>query len=55
MGRTPCCSKVGLHRGAWSSDEDKLLIDHIQTYGEGQWRALPSKAGTLANLIRFAY
>ncbi|GJT73282.1 homeodomain-like protein [Tanacetum coccineum] len=47
MGRTPCCSKVGLHRGAWSSDEDKLLIDHIQTYGEGQWRALPSKAGLL--------
>ncbi|XP_024996229.1 transcription factor MYB8-like [Cynara cardunculus var. scolymus] len=47
MGRTPCCSKVGLHRGAWSSDEDKLLTDYIQTHGEGQWRALPSKAGLL--------
>ncbi|KAL8238879.1 hypothetical protein R6Q59_015446 [Mikania micrantha] len=47
MGRTPCCSKVGLHRGAWSSDEDKLLITYIQTHGEGQWRALPSKAGLL--------
>ncbi|KAJ0594310.1 putative transcription factor MYB-HB-like family [Helianthus annuus] len=47
MGRAPCCSKVGLHRGAWSADEDKLLIDHIQTHGEGQWRALPSKAGLL--------
>ncbi|XP_076946209.1 uncharacterized protein LOC143617580 [Bidens hawaiensis] len=47
MGRTPCCSKVGLHRGAWSSDEDKLLINHIQTHGEGQWRSLPSKAGLL--------
>ncbi|KAI3828760.1 hypothetical protein L1987_02870 [Smallanthus sonchifolius] len=47
MGRTPCCSKVGLHRGAWSSDEDKLLINYIQTNGEGQWRALPSKAGLL--------
>ncbi|PWA35582.1 homeodomain-like protein [Artemisia annua] len=54
MGRTPCCSKVGLHRGAWSSEEDKLLTNHIQTYGEGQWRSLPSKAGTLANFIRFA-
>ncbi|KAJ0716608.1 putative transcription factor MYB family [Helianthus annuus] len=47
MGRTPCCSKVGLHRGAWSSEEDKLLINHIQTHGEGQWRSLPSKAGLL--------
>ncbi|KAI7753420.1 hypothetical protein M8C21_022807 [Ambrosia artemisiifolia] len=47
MGRAPCCSKVGLHRGAWSSDEDKLLIEYIQTHGEGQWRALPSKAGLL--------
>ncbi|KAK1419169.1 hypothetical protein QVD17_28329 [Tagetes erecta] len=47
MGRTPCCSKVGLHRGAWSVDEDKLLIDHIQTHGQGQWRSLPSKAGLL--------
>ncbi|PWA93720.1 homeodomain-like protein [Artemisia annua] len=47
MGRTPCCSKVGLHRGAWSSEEDKLLTNHIQTYGEGQWRSLPSKAGLL--------
>ncbi|KAI3691887.1 hypothetical protein L6452_31689 [Arctium lappa] len=47
MGRTPCCSKVGLHRGAWSSDEDKLLTDYIQTHGEGQWRSLPSKAGLL--------
>ncbi|XP_071730649.1 uncharacterized protein [Rutidosis leptorrhynchoides] len=47
MGRAPCCSKVGLHRGAWSSDEDKLLTNHIQTHGEGQWRSLPSKAGLL--------
>ncbi|XP_076882719.1 transcription factor MYB8-like [Bidens hawaiensis] len=47
MGRAPCCAKVGLHRGAWSSDEDKLLIDYIQAHGEGQWRALPSKAGLL--------
>ncbi|KAI7739898.1 hypothetical protein M8C21_020115 [Ambrosia artemisiifolia] len=47
MGRTPCCSKVGLHRGAWSADEDKLLINYIQAHGEGHWRALPSKAGLL--------
>ncbi|KAL8196298.1 hypothetical protein R6Q57_025298 [Mikania cordata] len=47
MGRAPCCSKVGLHRGAWSSDEDTLLINHIRAHGEGQWRSLPSKAGLL--------
>ncbi|KAJ0586369.1 putative transcription factor MYB-HB-like family [Helianthus annuus] len=47
MGRAPCCSKVGLRRGAWSPDEDKLLFDYIQSHGEGQWRALPSKAGLL--------
>ncbi|KAI3713479.1 hypothetical protein L1987_72057 [Smallanthus sonchifolius] len=47
MGRAPCCAKVGLHRGAWSDEEDKLLTDYIQTHGEGQWRSLPSKAGLL--------
>ncbi|KAL4570629.1 hypothetical protein LXL04_026288 [Taraxacum kok-saghyz] len=47
MGRAPCCSKVGLHRGAWSTEEDKLLTEYIQTNGEGQWRSLPSKAGLL--------
>ncbi|MFS7942079.1 putative transcription factor MYB-HB-like family [Helianthus anomalus] len=44
MGRAPCCSKVGLHRGAWSDEEDKLLTQYIQTHGEGQWRSMPSKA-----------
>ncbi|XP_076961142.1 uncharacterized protein LOC143637699 [Bidens hawaiensis] len=47
MGRAPCCAKVGLHRGAWSDEEDKLLTQYIQTHGEGQWRSLPSKAGLL--------
>ncbi|GKB35671.1 homeodomain-like protein [Tanacetum coccineum] len=47
MGRAPCCSKVGLHRGAWSDEEDKLLTNYIQTHGEGQWRNLPTKAGLL--------
>ncbi|XP_076902994.1 transcription factor MYB1-like [Bidens hawaiensis] len=47
MGRAPCCAKVGLHRGAWSDEEDKLLTQYIQIHGEGQWRSLPSKAGLL--------
>ncbi|KAJ4711835.1 MYB transcription factor [Melia azedarach] len=47
MGRSPCCSKVGLHRGPWSVEEDNLLINYIQTNGEGHWRDLPKKAGLL--------
>ncbi|KAK4771449.1 hypothetical protein SAY87_031981 [Trapa incisa] len=47
MGRAPCCSKVGLQRGPWSTSEDKILVDYIHQHGEGQWRSLPNKAGLL--------
>ncbi|GAB4861570.1 transcription factor [Ancistrocladus abbreviatus] len=47
MGRAPCCSKVGLNRGPWTPREDSLLVNYIQTHGEGQWRSLPKKAGLL--------
>ncbi|KMT20270.1 hypothetical protein BVRB_1g002740 [Beta vulgaris subsp. vulgaris] len=47
MGRAPCCSKVGLHRGPWTAREDVLLIKYIEAHGEGQWRSLPKKAGLL--------
>jgi len=45
MGRAPCCSKVGVNKGAWSAEEDNLLVKYIQTHGEGNWRSLPKKAG----------
>jgi len=45
MGRAPCCSKVGLHRGPWTPREDALLTKYIQAHGEGQWRSLPKRAG----------
>lgn len=45
MGRAPCCSKVGLHRGPWTTREDALLVNYIQKHGEGHWRSLPNKAG----------
>ena len=45
MGRAPCCSKVGLHRGSWTAREDTLLTKYIQAHGEGHWRSLPKKAG----------
>ncbi|KAI3831898.1 hypothetical protein MKX03_022270 [Papaver bracteatum] len=45
MGRSPCCSKEGLNRGAWTATEDKILSDYIKKHGEGGWRNLPTKAG----------
>ncbi|KAF3776983.1 Transcription factor [Nymphaea thermarum] len=47
MGRAPCCSKVGLHRGPWTAREDALLTRYINIHGEGNWRYLPLKAGHL--------
>ncbi|XAR62947.1 hypothetical protein NMG60_11022700 [Bertholletia excelsa] len=47
MGRAPCCSKIGLHRGPWTAREDALLTNYIQVHGEGNWRSLPKKAGLL--------
>ncbi|KAL7106433.1 hypothetical protein ACP275_07G113500 [Erythranthe tilingii] len=44
MGRSPCCSKVGLNRGPWSAEEDTLLTTYIQQHGEGQWKFIPNKA-----------
>lgn len=45
MGRASCCSKVGVNKGAWSTEEDNLLVQYIQTHGEGNWRSLPKNAG----------
>uniref|UniRef100_A0A5B7BU09 Myb-related protein 123 n=1 Tax=Davidia involucrata TaxID=16924 RepID=A0A5B7BU09_DAVIN len=45
MGRSPCCAKEGLNRGAWTATEDKILTDYIKVHGEGRWRNLPKKAG----------
>ncbi|MQL92144.1 hypothetical protein Taro_024770 [Colocasia esculenta] len=46
MGRNPCCSKEeGLNRGAWTAEEDEILVSYMQSHGEGKWRSLPKKAG----------
>ncbi|XP_008337875.2 LOW QUALITY PROTEIN: transcription factor MYB1 [Malus domestica] len=45
MGRSPCCAKEGLNRGAWTAHEDKVLTQYIKLHGEGRWRNLPKKAG----------
>ncbi|KAB1228151.1 Anthocyanin regulatory C1 protein [Morella rubra] len=45
MGRSPCCSKEGQNRGAWTSLEDQILIDYVETHGEGRWRNIPKESG----------
>ncbi|QCE06654.1 myb proto-oncogene protein [Vigna unguiculata] len=47
MGRAPCCEKVGLKKGRWTSEEDEILAKYIQANGEGSWRSLPKNAGLL--------
>ncbi|KAL4195726.1 hypothetical protein AMTRI_Chr04g179740 [Amborella trichopoda] len=47
MGRSPCCSKLGLNKGPWTPEEDFLLINYINAHGEGGWTNLPKKAGLL--------
>ncbi|KAF2285465.1 hypothetical protein GH714_004717 [Hevea brasiliensis] len=47
MVRAPCCEKMGLKKGPWTPEEDKILISHIQKYGHSNWRALPKLAGLL--------
>ncbi|XP_050224104.1 transcription factor MYB17-like [Mercurialis annua] len=47
MVRAPCCDKDGVKKGAWSPEEDKMLIQYIQTHGHGNWRSLPKNAGLL--------
>ncbi|PON77373.1 MYB transcription factor [Parasponia andersonii] len=45
MGRSPCCSKEGVNKGAWTALEDQILTQYIKTHGEGKWRNLPKEAG----------
>ena len=45
MGRAPCCDKDGVKRGAWSPEEDQLLVQYINKHGHGSWRTLPKHAG----------
>ncbi|GAA0160561.1 homeodomain transcription factor [Lithospermum erythrorhizon] len=45
MGRSPCCEKVGLKKGPWTTEEDQKLLAYIEEHGHGSWRALPAKAG----------
>nr|XP_029117156.1 transcription factor MYB4 isoform X2 [Elaeis guineensis] len=47
MVRAPCCEKMGLKKGPWTPEEDRILVSYIHRYGHGNWRALPKQAGLL--------
>ncbi|XP_038875538.1 transcription factor MYB14-like [Benincasa hispida] len=47
MGRAPCCEKMGLKKGPWSPEEDRILTNFIHNHGHSNWRALPKQAGLL--------
>ncbi|KAL5972954.1 hypothetical protein ACLOJK_039761 [Asimina triloba] len=47
MGRIPCCDKIGVKKGAWTPEEDHILLSYIQKSGPGKWRTLPKHAGLL--------
>lgn len=34
-----------IRKGAWSSEEDSILIDYIATHGEGRWSSLARDSG----------
>ncbi|CAK9158668.1 unnamed protein product [Ilex paraguariensis] len=47
MGRPPCCDKIGVKKGPWTPEEDITLVSHIQEYGPGNWRSVPTNTGLL--------
>lgn len=47
MGRSPSFADVGLIRGAWSMQEDEVLINYIRVHGEGNWKSLAQKSGKI--------
>ena len=40
-------SPKGLRKGAWTAEEDSLLRQCIDKYGEGKWQQVPLGAGML--------
>nr|XP_020177100.1 transcription factor RAX2-like [Aegilops tauschii subsp. strangulata] len=46
MGRSPCCDRRSVKRGAWSREEDAILTGFVQRFANaGNWMTLPHKAG----------
>ncbi|KAG0491527.1 hypothetical protein HPP92_004554 [Vanilla planifolia] len=44
MGKEPCCEKLALKKGRWTTEEDEILAKYIAENGEGSWKSLPKNA-----------
>ncbi|KAK3426376.1 hypothetical protein EUGRSUZ_F02843 [Eucalyptus grandis] len=36
---------IGVRKGAWTEEEDALLKEWVEKYGEGKWHQVPRRAG----------
>ncbi|KAK9282088.1 hypothetical protein L1049_005000 [Liquidambar formosana] len=45
MGRNSGCGKEIVNRGAWSFEEDQILINYVKIHGEGRWNSVAKNAG----------
>ncbi|XP_037426922.1 transcription factor RAX2-like [Triticum dicoccoides] len=46
MGRSSCCDRRSVKRGAWSREEDAILTGFVKRFANaGNWMTLPHKAG----------
>lgn len=35
----------GVKKGSWNEEEDRLLKQYVEKYGEGNWKHIPTKSG----------
>lgn len=42
----------GVKKGSWNEEEDRLLKQYVEKYGEGNWKHIPTKSGNFL-LFRF--
>ncbi|RDY01600.1 Anthocyanin regulatory C1 protein, partial [Mucuna pruriens] len=40
-----CDNQDAVNRGAWSAEEDKILMKYVEVHGEGKWREVSRSAG----------
>lgn len=34
-------------KGPWTTEEDRLLVQHVNVHGEGRWNSVATLAGTI--------
>ncbi|KAI4320787.1 hypothetical protein MLD38_034232 [Melastoma candidum] len=46
-GSAGSAGEVALKKGPWTAAEDKVLVEYVERYGEGNWNAVRKKMGLL--------